>query len=510
MGNANKDLVFNIFGRDRNASSTLLGIGKNGQRTAKMLHDASVRIGIGLLAATGAAIAFGKESVQAFADAQASQNKLSFAYEKFPALADASIDSLRKLNSELALKTRYDDDATASGQAVLAQFNLSGQQILKLTPLLQDYAAKTGKELPDAATDLGKALLGQGRALKAIGIEFTDTGTTAGNFDELMASLSTTVGGFAEKDGQTAAGQLIILQNRFGETEETIGEALLPTLGELMDFFETDVMPNVELFADWLANVGIPNLVNFAHGFKDAADYAPALVGGLSLVTAGMWLLNVAMDANPVGATILLLGAGVLWWGSFVAAAQNATGGINVAMYFMGQNFLRQINLMIGFAQAFIDPLNMIIGAINFLTGTDFSAIHIPTLAVDGPTAQGYAVGGMLGIEHTSAQGGRTGGKSSVPVVPTGVKATPFADGGIVRHSPGGIFAQVGEGRHDELIAPLTPANLAALGAGGGTSGGTTFIFEGDSAALASLFNVYEQRADGSRVLISKMGKQVR
>ena len=44
------------------------------------------------------------------------------------------------------------------------QFGLTGKQIEDLLPLVADYAAKTGKDLPDAATTLGKALLGNTRA----------------------------------------------------------------------------------------------------------------------------------------------------------------------------------------------------------------------------------------------------------------------------------------------------------------------------------------------------------
>jgi hypothetical protein len=91
------------------------------------------------------------DSVKAYVQAEGSQIRLQDAFAKFPKLADTNIGALNRLNSSLALKTKYDDDATASGQAVLAQFNLTGKQITELTPLLQDYAAKTGKDLPTAA-----------------------------------------------------------------------------------------------------------------------------------------------------------------------------------------------------------------------------------------------------------------------------------------------------------------------------------------------------------------------
>jgi hypothetical protein len=192
--------------------------------------------GLSLAAASAGAVAaaaiikFGRDSVKAYSESQDAQARLSDAYARFPRLADASQASLGRLNTELSKKTRFDDDATASAQALLASFKLTGQQITQLTPLLQDYAAKTGKDLPKASKDLGRAILGQGRALKVIGLDFKDTGSAAGNFEQLMGGLRTQVGGFAEKEGRTAAGQAAILSNQFGELEEQVGAKLTPAL----------------------------------------------------------------------------------------------------------------------------------------------------------------------------------------------------------------------------------------------------------------------------------------
>lgn len=252
----------------------------------------------------GAAIAahFGRASVDAFKDAEQAQNRLQDAFRKFPALADTNISALRKLNEQLAQKTRYDDDATATGQAVLAQFKLTGAQIMQLTPLLQDYAAKTGKDLPTAANDLGKALMGQGRALKAIGIDFTDTGSTAGNFNQLMAGLRAQVGGFAESEGKTAAGQAEILRNKFGELQEKVGAALLPALQQLANalialigWFEKLSTP---MQATIVGLLGITVLIGPLTG----------LINSLSTAVRGLGIAFAWLAANPV---VLVISAGV-------------------------------------------------------------------------------------------------------------------------------------------------------------------------------------------------------
>jgi uncharacterized coiled-coil DUF342 family protein len=233
-------LSFDVLWRDRGATR---GMQKLGQETdiAQRRYAAFGRAAaVAGLVVAAAAVKFGKDSVRAYTEAQTSQVKLQSAFAKFPALADTNINALRGLNTELAKKTRFDDDATASGQAVLAQFKLTGQQITQLTPLLQDYAARTGKDLPSAATTLGKAVMGNGRALKAVGINFKDTGTEAGNFEQIVAGLRTQVGGFAQQEGKTAAGQIAILKNQFGELQEAVGAKLVPALskgvGLLTDF----------------------------------------------------------------------------------------------------------------------------------------------------------------------------------------------------------------------------------------------------------------------------------
>ena len=95
---------------------------------------------------------------------------------------------------------------------------------------MQDYAAKTGQDLPSAASSVGKALLGQGRALKGIGINFKDTKTLAGNFGEIVDGLSGKVGGLARDMGETSAGKMQIMQNRVTALKVQLGAALVPAI----------------------------------------------------------------------------------------------------------------------------------------------------------------------------------------------------------------------------------------------------------------------------------------
>lgn len=231
---ATKSLTFDLYGRDRTASKAIKGVGNEAQTAGMRFKGLGAVAGVALAAVGAAAVGFGVDSVKAFAEAEEAQNRLNFAYEKFPKLTDVSIEALRDLNTELMNKTRFDDDALAIGQAQLAQYGLTGKQLMELTPLLADFAGKTGKDLPTAAEALGKALLGNGRALKDVGIDFQDTGSVAGNFDSIVEGLRGQVGGFAEESATTTAGKLDILRNKFGEVQEKVGEKLNPAIDTLL------------------------------------------------------------------------------------------------------------------------------------------------------------------------------------------------------------------------------------------------------------------------------------
>lgn len=247
---ATKSLTFELFGKDKSASRTMEKVGKSASTSAEKFKKFGAVAAIGLAAVGAAAVKFGADSIEAYAEAEESQKRLAFAFEKFPKLADSSQKALQNLNSEWQKKTRFDDDNIASGQAILAQFNLTGKQLENVTPLLLDYASATGKDIPAAATDVGKALLGNAKALKNIGIKYTATGDAATDFANVTQLMADKIGGFAEKEGTTAAGKLDILKNQFGEIMEKVGEKLIPVLSTLADVTSTKVLPALSDLGD--------------------------------------------------------------------------------------------------------------------------------------------------------------------------------------------------------------------------------------------------------------------
>ena len=287
MANANLKVVITAVDK---ASKTMKGIGGNFQGLS----------GAAAAAGGAAAVAFGTQSVQAFADAEKSQAKLVEAYKKFPQLAGGNIDTLRDLNKELANKTRFDDDAYAAAQAQLAQYGLTEGQLANLSPLVADYAARTGTDLETAAQQVGKAMLGQGRALKNVGINFEDAGSVGANFEQVMAGLSDKVGGFASADAETAAGKTEILKNKFGEIQESVGGALVPALQRLADV----MIPLFQFISDNMSWI-----LPLAGIFLAIATAVWAINAATGAWTAVQAVFNAVMAANPIVLVVLAIGA---------------------------------------------------------------------------------------------------------------------------------------------------------------------------------------------------------
>jgi hypothetical protein len=273
-------LSFDLFYRDHGAQRGMRELASTTDRTHASFGKLAQAVSA--IAVGGAIVKFGKDSVRAYADAQKSQASLAFAFQKFPKLADTNQQALQGLNSELQKKTRFDDDALASGQSVLAQFNLTGRQITQVTPLLADYAAKTGQDIPTAAKNVGRALLGNTRALKAIGIDYKSTGDRGKDFANVTDLMRQKIGGFAEAEGKTASGRLAILKNQFGELEEAAGKRLLPAL--------TGIVGGLTTMVEWIG--------------RNERTIGPLFitVGGLA---TGMFVAKKAVDAWRVSQDLM-------------------------------------------------------------------------------------------------------------------------------------------------------------------------------------------------------------
>lgn len=197
------------------------------------------KVGVASFAAlaTGA-IAFGKQSFDAFTEANES-------FTKFTQIAsnnkwsEEQKNALQGLNAELQKKGVIEGDALTAGQAQLGTFMLTADSVKKLTPAMADLianqkgAAATAEDAATMANLVGKVMSGNVGALSRYGVTLTDvqkktleTGNESQRAAMLAEVLGQNFGGVNEALGATVAGSLTQAKNAFGDVKEAIGGIL--------------------------------------------------------------------------------------------------------------------------------------------------------------------------------------------------------------------------------------------------------------------------------------------
>lgn len=284
----------------------------------------------------------GKQLLGAYASAEAMQAQLDLAYQKFPATANLSIAALRDYNDELMRSTGADDDALASAEALLAKFGLTGQQIRQLIPLVNDLAIAKGVDLTTAAEAVGKATLGQAKALKSVGIEYKATGNATRDMASLQELLAEKVGGTGDAFGKTAAGGMQAASKQFENLQENLGQQLVPAMNAFLDVAEPamgifDRLPDGAKatavgigFVSAAALIATPRLMYMNSelvkmgrgGFLGIAKSGKGAALGIAGVTAAMVALSAARGDAEYNWTP--------WEGTFqgIAGVNNAMAGL--------------------------------------------------------------------------------------------------------------------------------------------------------------------------------------
>lgn len=186
------------------------------------------------------------------------------------------------------------------------------------------------------------------------------------------------------------------------------------------------------------------------------------------------------------------------WWnglwsgiGSFISSVWNGFIGwvtSRFQLFLLGIQIIGQAistwwnGLWNGISSFFVGVWNNIVGVVNTI-GTAFSNAFSGLGSIIKGAFEGVVsfvkgiingiidvVNGVIDGINTVANGVKTisGGAIDIHLG----KIPHLAEGGIVTARPGGILANIGEGRYDELVMPITPAVRRALEGGGEGSSG--------------------------------------
>jgi hypothetical protein len=175
--------------------------------------------------AVEAIIAFGKESVIAFAEAEENGRKLEFAVKNIANGTDGALDLLLKQADELKEISIFDDDDIIAAQQALITYGLTTDQVAKLTPKIVDLASATGMDLAQATDKIIAGINGQTKGLRDVGMQFKDTGSKVENYTIILDKLNKFQGSTTEAT-ETSMGALKRFEIFIGDLQENTGEFL--------------------------------------------------------------------------------------------------------------------------------------------------------------------------------------------------------------------------------------------------------------------------------------------
>lgn len=301
------------------------------------------KVASGIAVAGAGLAAFGALSVKSYMESENALQQLDAVLESTHHAAGVTADSAIQLSQSLQKVTKFSDETVLGAENLLLTFTNIGKDIFpQATETVLNMATALGEDTKDASVQLGKALqdpiLGI-TALRRVGVNFTEdqknviqklveTGHTAEAQKLILKELATEFGGSARAAGETFAGKLAILKNKFDDVKEGIGktivDGLLPLAQRLSDTMATqqfqDAMKKVaaaivEVFLIVGKVIGI--LFELGTWLNHHRIIAAALAGiiGTSLVVAfTMWAIAAAQAAiATIAATwpILAIGAAI-------------------------------------------------------------------------------------------------------------------------------------------------------------------------------------------------------
>jgi len=350
-------------------------------------------------ALAGLAAALGSATKAAMEDQQ-EQAALALTLQNVTGAGKAQTAQIEDQISAMSRASGIADTEYRKSLEALVRGTKDVDMAMKDMNLVMDISTALQTDSSTVADALAKAYQGNFKALRSLSPEMATMIKEGASLNEIMDVLGGTFGGATAKSAETAAGKMKILKNSIGETQESIGAALLPVLQA--------VLPVLNRFAAWA---------------QDNPKAFLAIAAAIGIVAAAIVATNIAMALNPFS----LIAAGVALLIVGLVTAYNKfewfRDGINLI-----------VNTVIGF---FAGMVNAAIGAVNAI----ISAYNSIPLLPDLPKAPTVPVPQLGKTTNTPAPG-----RNSIP---------RFAEGGIVTAPMIGMVGEAGP----EAIIPLDQYN---------------------------------------------------
>ena len=465
-----------------------------GQKAQFVLQKAALPAAAALGALTYAAF----DAVKAFAEDEKSATALATTLQNVTGATDKQVDSIEAFITKTSFAVSVADDQLRPALGNLVRATGDVTQAQSLLNLALDISAGTSKDLGSVSEALGKAFNGVMGPLKKLDPALAALIEEGASTGEVFQALSETFGGQAAAAADTTAGRMEGLKIRMEEVKESIGEAVLPIVEELMPAFlsisDWASKNTGKIVAIGTAIAGIGAVILITNGAMAAHAAVLAIVAAAqAIMTISTYALYAALG---VGVILAIIAAIVVLEAKF-GFLGDAVEGVKISAEFLWNKIKEGFGWVVsnwplllailsgpfGIAIAVVVKFkDQIIGVVKSIVGfmiDAFSTVAETILAPFKAVFNGIAglwnnTVGALGFTVPNWVPLNLGGKTfEVPDIPV------LGDGGIVT---GPTLAMIGE-KGPEAVIPLNGSN----GGIGGNTINVTVTSADPNAVVAAL-----------------------
>ena len=286
------------------------------------MGKASAFAGSAMMAIGVAAAAVGALSVKAALDSEGAFARMNTAIKNTGDTSAATQKQFKDL-ADNSTNLGFSVVSTATALGTLTTATHSTKEAQELLTATMDYARYKHLDLATAATTVARATQGSAKAFQALGITLDTHLPKQEAINKALDEFAKRVSGQNDAYLKTFAGRVSVLTENAGKLAEQIGSVLVPIISGVIGFvnnfkgeIEFLVAAVVGAVVAFKAYETVMNLYKAAQiiyialttgGAAAQTALTFATEGGAAAtksMTAAQWLLNAAMDANPIGLII--------------------------------------------------------------------------------------------------------------------------------------------------------------------------------------------------------------
>lgn len=247
-----------------------------------------------LVVGFGTSIMMVKKVIGAFEEAEKANTALRNAFEKTVVNVDEAMRAFSDFASAQQLVTKYDDEIIKSSAALFVQLNrLSGEALKNATKAAMDFATAQKMDLNSAIEMISQSAEGSRNSFRKFGLELDDSMSKSEKMTVIVGFLNDKFGGFAEKEGKSAAGQMAIMSHQIDEVYENLGSNLMPILTPFLKMVVSIVegigkLPAPVKMATFAIAALVPVVLSLNAAWGVTGLVITGIVTGMTLLTAAI------------------------------------------------------------------------------------------------------------------------------------------------------------------------------------------------------------------------------